>query len=105
MWLWVAIEPVHKQVLGVSVSRHRNMLVTESFLRSLIKVYGKHTVYSGGGTWYLEACSYLGLGLKLLMITIHANTKLNMNCHTYTIGSVCLCSCIMQTFYISNLSI
>ena len=60
-WLWVAIEPVHKQVLGVYVSRHRNMLVAESFLRSLIKVYGKHTVYSDGGTWYPEACSYLGL--------------------------------------------
>jgi putative transposase len=60
-WLWVAIEPVHKQVLGVYVSRHRNMLVAESFLRSLIKIYGKHTVYSDGGTWYPEACSYLGL--------------------------------------------
>jgi putative transposase len=60
-WFWVAIEPVHKQVLGVYVSRHRNMLVAESFLRTLIKVYGKHTVYSDGGSWYPEACSYLGL--------------------------------------------
>jgi putative transposase len=65
-WLWVAIEPVHKQVLGVYISRHRNMLVAESFLRSLIKVYGKHTVYSDGGTWYLEACSYY-LGIKHLL--------------------------------------
>jgi putative transposase len=67
-WLWVAIEPVHKQVLGVYVSRHRNMLVAESFLRSLIKVYGKHTVYSDGGIWYPEACSYY-LGLKHLLHT------------------------------------
>jgi putative transposase len=37
------------------------MLVAESFLRSLIKIYGKHNVYSDGGTWYPEACSYLGL--------------------------------------------
>ena len=37
------------------------MLIPESFLRSLIKVYGKHTVYSDGGSWYPEACSYLGL--------------------------------------------
>jgi putative transposase len=37
------------------------MLVAESFLRSLIKVYGKHTVYSDGGTWYPEACSYIGI--------------------------------------------
>ena len=60
-WLWVALEPVHKQVLGVYVSRHRNMLVAESFLRSLINVYGKHTVYSDGEAWYPEACSYLGI--------------------------------------------
>jgi putative transposase len=59
-WLWVAIEPVHKQVLGVYVSRHRNMLVAESFLRSLIRIYGKHAVYSDGGTWCPEACFYLG---------------------------------------------
>jgi putative transposase len=37
------------------------MLVAESFLRTLIKIYGKHTVYSDGGSWYPEACSYLGL--------------------------------------------
>jgi putative transposase len=60
-WLWVAVEPVHKQILGVYISRHRNMLVAESFLRTLIKIYGKHIVYSDGGTWYPEACSSLGL--------------------------------------------
>ena len=113
-WLWVAIEPVHKQVLGVYVSRHRNMLVAESFLRSLIKVYGKHTVYSDGGTWYPEACSYLGLKhllhspleksiiertieyfkLKFLMITVHANTKLNTNCHMYTCTQLAQSVCV-----------
>ncbi len=60
-WLWVAIEPVHSTVLGIYLSRHRNMLVVESFLRSLIKIYGRHTVYSDGGTWYPEACVFLGL--------------------------------------------
>jgi transposase-like protein len=60
-WLWIAIELVHKQVLGLHVSRHRNMLVVdEYFLRSLIKVYGKRTVYySDGGSWYPEACSLI----------------------------------------------
>jgi putative transposase len=48
-WLWIAIEPIHKQILGVYISRHRNMIVAESFLRSLVKVYGKHTVYSSDG--------------------------------------------------------
>jgi putative transposase len=44
-WLWVAIEPVHKQVLGLHVSRHRNILVAEYFLISLIEVYGKGILY------------------------------------------------------------
>jgi putative transposase len=60
-WLWIAVEPIRRQILGVHISRHRNMLVAESFLRSLIKIYGKHTVYSDGGSWYPEACSYLSL--------------------------------------------
>ena len=25
-WLWVAMEPIHKQILGVYISRHRNMI-------------------------------------------------------------------------------
>jgi putative transposase len=41
------------------------MIVAESFLRSLIKIYGKHTVYSDGGTWYPEACISLGLEHRL----------------------------------------
>jgi putative transposase len=62
-WLWVATEPIHKQILGVYISRHRNnMIVAEAFLRSLVRIYGKHTVYSDGdGTWYPEACISLGL--------------------------------------------
>ncbi len=57
-----SIEPIHYRILGVSISKHRNMLVAESFLKSLIKIYGKHIVYSdGGGSWYPEACNSLGL--------------------------------------------
>ena len=44
-WLWVAVEPVHRVVLGVYISRHRNMLVTEHFLYSLVEKYGRHMVY------------------------------------------------------------
>jgi putative transposase len=25
-WLWIAVEPIHKQILGVYISRHRNMI-------------------------------------------------------------------------------
>ena len=49
-WLWVAIGPIHKQILGVYISRHWTMIVAETFLSSLIRIYGKHTVYSDGGS-------------------------------------------------------
>jgi len=60
-WLWVATEPIHLKILGVYISRHRNMLVAEAFLKSLVKLYGKYIVYSDGGSWYPEACNSLGL--------------------------------------------
>jgi putative transposase len=41
------------------------MLVAEAFLRSLIRIYGKHTVYSDGGSWCPEACISLGLKHRL----------------------------------------
>ena len=65
-WLWIAIEPIHYRILGIHISNHSNMLVAESFLKSLIKLYGKHIVYSDGGTWYPEACNSLGLKHKIL---------------------------------------
>jgi putative transposase len=37
------------------------MIIAEAFLKSLIKIYGKHIVYSDRGTWYTEACISLGL--------------------------------------------
>ena len=36
-WVWVAIEPIHRFILGVYLSKHQNML--EAFLRSLVKKY------------------------------------------------------------------
>jgi putative transposase len=60
-WLWVATEPIHHKILGVYISRHRNMLVAEAFLKSLVKLYRRHIVYSDGGTWYPEDCNSLGL--------------------------------------------
>jgi putative transposase len=58
-WLWVAVvEPIRHRILGVYISRHRNMLIAESILKSLIKLYGKHVVYSDdGGSWYPQSSS------------------------------------------------
>ena len=60
-WLWFCIEPIHSSVLGIYISEERNMLVAEKFIRSLVDKYGKHTVYTDGGTWYYEACNVLRL--------------------------------------------
>ena len=60
-WLWISIEPIDKSVLGIYISEERNMLVAEKFIRSLVDKYGKHTVYTDGGTWYDEACNVLRL--------------------------------------------
>ena len=37
------------------------MLIVEKFIRSLVSNYGRHTVYTDGGTWYDEACEVVGL--------------------------------------------
>jgi putative transposase len=51
-WLWIAIEPINRTVLGAYISRDITLLIAEAFLKTLVKVYGKHPVYSDGGTWY-----------------------------------------------------
>ena len=48
------------QCLEITFQR-RNMLIAEKFIRSLIDKYGKHTVYTDGGTWYPQACTFLHL--------------------------------------------
>ncbi|MDX1373097.1 MAG: DDE-type integrase/transposase/recombinase, partial [Nitrososphaeraceae archaeon] len=60
-WLWFCIEPIHSSVLGIYISEERNMLVAEKFINSLVDKYGKHTVYTDGGTLYNQACNVIGL--------------------------------------------
>jgi putative transposase len=64
-WLWICIEPVHKSVLGIYISEERNMFVAENFIRSLVDKYGRHTVYTDGGTWHPQACTFLHLKHRL----------------------------------------
>ena len=61
VWIWIAIEPVHKSVLGIHISEERNMFVIENFIHSLVDKYGKHTVYTDGGTCCPQACTSLHL--------------------------------------------
>ena len=61
IWLWVAIEPKHREILGIDASVERAMLVAERFIASLINRHGKHPVSTDGGTWYPQACRFLKL--------------------------------------------
>ena len=49
-WLWFCTEPIHSSVLGINISEERNVFVAENFIRSHVSRYGKHTVYTDGGT-------------------------------------------------------
>lgn len=64
-WVWVAVEPIRRYILGVYLSRHQNMIVAQVFLKSLVDEYGEHVAYSDGGRWYPEACAALGLEHRL----------------------------------------
>ena len=92
------------------------MLVAEKFIRSLVDKYGKHTVYTDGGTWYDEACNMIGLKhylhsplekslmervnqyfkdrIKVSMTTIHV-CKMIAIYYMYIIGYNSLFLCIM----------
>src|SRR3712207_413323 len=59
VFLWVAIEPLDKVILGIRISLERSMLIAEHFLRSLVRKYGKHPVSTDGGTWYPQAYKFL----------------------------------------------
>jgi putative transposase len=61
IWLWVAIEPKNCQVLALSISKERNMLIAERFLSSIVGDYGKKIISTDGGTWYPQACRFLKL--------------------------------------------
>ena len=61
IWLWVAIEPKDKEILALTISKERNMFVAERFISGLVQIYGEHSVSTDGGTWYPQACRFLGI--------------------------------------------
>lgn len=61
VWVWVAIEPLTKVILGICISFERTMLVAERFLKALVIEYGKHPLSTDGGTWYPQACRFLNI--------------------------------------------
>lgn len=61
IWLWVAIEPKYREILSVEISKEQTMFVAERFLSNIVNEYGLHSVFTDGGTWYPQACSFLKL--------------------------------------------
>jgi len=55
----------NRQILALTISKERNMLVTERFISDLIKGHGRHPVSTDGGTWYPMACRFLKLKHRL----------------------------------------
>jgi putative transposase len=64
-WIWIAIESVHKSIIGIHISEERIMFVTKNFIHSLVSKYGKHTIYTDGGTPYPQVCTFLHLKHRL----------------------------------------
>jgi transposase-like protein len=54
-WVWMAYEPSSRRILGLWLSWTRNSLQAESFLRTLVRLYGRHPV------WYIDACKSLSI--------------------------------------------
>ena len=65
IWLWVAtIGLESKEILGINISKERNMLLAERFISSLVGIHGQHL--SSFHKWrYLvstaQACKFLRL--------------------------------------------
>lgn len=60
-WLWVIIESKDKEILSITISKERSMVVAEKFLSKVVEEYGSHPVSTDGGTWYPQACRFLKL--------------------------------------------
>ena len=58
IWLWVAIESETKNILTISISKERNMFVTENFLIGMVNEYGRHPISTDGSPWYSQTCSF-----------------------------------------------
>ena len=61
-WIWVAIEPIDKVILGTHISLERSMLIAEEFLCILYdkEIWKTSSLNRDGGAWYPpQACRFL----------------------------------------------
>ena len=60
-WVCIAFDPLHRQFLGFRISYQRNILDAYYFIRHLRSRYGRKPIWTDEGTWYPEACRWLGM--------------------------------------------
>ena len=60
VWVWIAIDASSKTILGIRISFER-YACCRTISKLLAKRYGKRPVSTDGGTWYPQACTFLGL--------------------------------------------
>ena len=51
IWLWVAIEPKNKQILALTISIERNMLIAEKFISGLVKIQDTWKTFGFNKWW------------------------------------------------------
>jgi hypothetical protein len=50
-----------RRICGLWLSWTRNSLQAEKFLKTLVRLYGRHPVWTDGAPWYSDACKRLKL--------------------------------------------
>ncbi|HEY6537039.1 MAG TPA: hypothetical protein VIY08_14785 [Candidatus Nitrosocosmicus sp.] len=58
IWVWVSIETIYDEILGINMSKERNMFVADYFLSYIIEKYGNRSVSTNDGTCYSQACRF-----------------------------------------------
>ena len=64
IWLWVAIGLESKEILGINISKERNMLLAERFISSLVGIHGQHHPVSTDGWRYLVSTAQAVNGME-----------------------------------------
>src|SRR6478752_4432637 len=71
IWLWVAIGLESKEILGISISKERNMLLAERFISSLVGIHGQHP--SSFHRW-MEVLGIHSTSLQILRLPHHIHS-------------------------------
>lgn len=58
IWLWIAKNQQIRKFLDLVYQRNEYVYSIWYFLSNLSEGYGKHSVSTDGGTWYLQACKF-----------------------------------------------